>query len=263
MNEGSQWDTPAWAARELWRQKFSHVTSDNRVLEPTCGRGRMLQAIPAHIPAIGVEIDEPRATIARAISGREVIVGDILDIDLPSDIDVVFANPPFRSKFVREMMDRFAAEYEDGCQVGSIIPAYFLQSPSTVLERWNRHWTISCELLPRILFPRARNALFFAMFTKDPTPTLRGMRLYVEALAISRMPIAYRRMLETGTGLWLQVVEHALNELGGKAHLNDIYHKVGGCRPTTNKWWREKVRQTLQRGPFIGHGSGVWEKKAA
>lgn len=263
MNEGSQWDTPAWAAQELWRQKFGWVTAADRVLEPTCGIGRMLQAVPSHIPAIGIEIDEPRAVAARACSGREVIVGDIVEIELPRDINVVFGNPPFRSKFVRQMMDRFVETYSDGCQCGLIIPAYFLQTPSTVVERWNRNWTISVELLPRTLFPEARNALFFAMFTKDPVPSLNGMRLYVEALAIEKLPIVYRTMLEAGTGLWRQVVEHAVLELGGKAHLNDIYAKVGGRRPTPNTYWREKVRQTLQRGPFVGHGHGVWEANAS
>jgi hypothetical protein len=258
----SQYMTPSWAAHELWRGRMSDLEPGSLVLEPTCGDGRMLQAVPPSMRALGVEVDPILAGQARERTGREVLVGDILHMGLPENVDAVFGNPPFKSAFINAMLMRFAETYADGIRCGLILPAYILQTPSSVI-RWNQSWTIGTELLPRTLFPDLSLPLVFATFTKDPVPSLNGMRLYIEAAAISKLPILYRNMLANGRGLWVQVVEHALVELGGKAHLNDIYHMVGGRRPTTNPYWREKVRQTLQRGPFVGHGAGVWEKAAA
>jgi site-specific DNA-methyltransferase (adenine-specific) len=217
----------------------------------------MLQCVPAEVPAWGVEIDPDLAMQARQRTGREVINDDILSVELPRKFDVVFGNPPFESAFISKMLDRLFVEMDEGLRCGVLLPAYVVQTPSTVL-RWSRQWTIFAELLPRTLFPRARSPLLFAILTKDPIPSFRGMRLYLEADGVERLKPEFRDMMNDGTGTWREVVESALASLGGEEHLTRIYEKVGRRRPTDNPWWREKVRQTLQRGPFVSRGQGVW-----
>lgn len=252
-----QYMTPAWAGRELWEAHFSDVCETDTVLEPTCGDGRMLQAIPPSVPAFGVELDPDLAEQARQRTARLVLTGDVLKLDLQREFNIVFGNLPFRASFMDSLLDRIADEVDDGCRCGLIVPAYYMQTPSRVL-RWNRLWTISAELLPRTLWPRLMRPIIFALFTKDPIPKLNGLRLYIEADAVSRLPQKYRDMMITGRGLWVQVVEGTVKDLGGEAHLQDIYNVVERRRPTPNQWWREKVRQTLQRGPFIPKGDGIW-----
>lgn len=251
--------TPAWAARELWGAHFYDVGPADFVLEPTCGDGRMLQAIPPGVPACGWEIDPDMAEQARARTGRPVVTGDILSAEIPRNVTVLFGNPPFKVGFLDKLLDRVGAVVVDGCRTGLIVPAYFMQTPSRVI-RWNKHWTICSELLPRTLFSKkAYLPIVFALFTKDPQPTLTGMGLYYEADAVGNLETVYRDELVSGSGLWKSVVELALTKLGGRAHLTEIYQIVGLRRPSKNPWWREKVRQMLQRGDFISHGAGVWE----
>jgi predicted RNA methylase len=52
-----QYFTPLWVAEQLLEQHFPRLTEHDNVMEPCCGSGTFLQAIPAHVPAFGVEID--------------------------------------------------------------------------------------------------------------------------------------------------------------------------------------------------------------
>jgi adenine-specific DNA-methyltransferase len=261
-SDHGQYMTPAWAARELWEAHFSDLGLADTVLEPTCGDGRMLQAVPKGVHAFGVEIDPELANQAKERTGRLVLTGDVLKVEFPGRFNAVFGNPPFRAGFVEQMLERIASEVEDGGRCGLLVPAYFMQTPRRVL-RWNRRWTIYSELLPRTLFPRLSRPIIFALFTKDPVPKLNGMRLYIEADAIAQLRPEFREMMESGRGLWSHVVRRALDDLGGEAHLSEIYEAVGPRRPTANVWWREKVRQTLQRGPYTPKGDGVWSLRRA
>ncbi|WP_223271135.1 hypothetical protein [Pseudomonas putida] len=55
--ELGQYPTPAWAAAAIVRKNFSHLSAKDFVLEPTCGPGRFLQAVPQYVPALGIEIE--------------------------------------------------------------------------------------------------------------------------------------------------------------------------------------------------------------
>src|SRR3546814_14682276 len=68
--------TPLYAAERLVERHFPDLGAKDLVLEPSCGIGAFLRAIPATTSAIGVEIDPERAAIARQRSGRPVIPGD-------------------------------------------------------------------------------------------------------------------------------------------------------------------------------------------
>jgi type I restriction-modification system DNA methylase subunit len=52
-----QYMTPDWAAEALVDRYFSDLGESDLVLEPSCGRGAFLRALPAHVQALGVEID--------------------------------------------------------------------------------------------------------------------------------------------------------------------------------------------------------------
>lgn len=53
------------------------------------------------------------------------------------------------------------------------------------------------------------------------------------------------------------IARAALEQLGGKATLTQLYREIEGARPTTNRFWREKVRQQVQA---IGYrvAGGCW-----
>jgi hypothetical protein len=258
MNDLDQYMTPTWAARELFGAHFAHLPAGSIGIEPTCGDGRWLEVVPEQLDVFGVEIDPALADEARRRSGQRVITGDFFEVELPQHLDFAFGNPPFKARFMDKMLKRLTDPMEDGALCGFIVPAYFVQTDNRVL-RWNRAWTISTEILPRTLFPRLRHPLVFALFTKDPQPTLRGLRLFPESDFVRSMRAGARDCMEQGRGTWRSVVEWALRTLGGEAHVSHIYEQLLCRRPTTNQWWREKVRQTLQRYPtFEPRGRGVW-----
>lgn len=80
QRELHQWFTPSWEAEAIVEQEFARLRSGHRVLEPSCGDGACLCALPEHVDALGVEIDPHQAEKARRNSGREVIVGNFLEV---------------------------------------------------------------------------------------------------------------------------------------------------------------------------------------
>ena len=258
MPDNCQYMTPAYAARQLWCELFGDATTQDVVVEPTCGDGRMLAAVPSWIAAHGYEIDPVLAEAARQRTGRPVVTGDFLGATLPSRVTIAWGNPPFRAGFVDQMLEKLVMAMPDGGRAGFIVPAYFLQSPSRVL-RWNRDWTIEADLLPRTLWPRLMRPILFATFTKDPAPRLKGLRLYVECDMASAARKNVREELVAGGGRWLDVVVQAVKGLGGRATLPAIYEAMLSRRPTENQHWREKIRQVLQHGPFNNISRGEWE----
>lgn len=258
----SVWMTPEWAAIELVERYFPKLTSQDLVLEPSCGRGAFLKAIPGHIPAVGVEIDPVLAQEARANTGREIIVGDFAMVPLPDGVTTIIGNPPFEAKIIERFLQRSALVLPEMGQAGFILPAYAMQTPRRVV-RWLDHWSVQVELLPRTLFPRLSLPLLFVMFTRDGRRNMVGFALYDKACDVDRMNDAVKRILADGQPLkstWRAVVDYALNALGGRAHLREIYRMIEPRRPSATEWWREKVRQILQFH-FTPLGDGVWAKE--
>ena len=101
----NQYFTPSWAAELLVRRHFSDLSDKDTVLDPSCGDGRFLMAIPRDVDAYGVEIDSAQAEAAVRNTGREVIVGNFLTAKLPRKPTVVLGNPPF----VADVIDEFLA----------------------------------------------------------------------------------------------------------------------------------------------------------
>jgi hypothetical protein len=249
-----QWMTPEWAALELVERHFSHLNSGDLVLEPSAGLGAFLQAIPPHVPAIGVEIDPELASECTARTGREVILGDFSMVTLPQGITAMIGNPPFHVPTIERFIRRAGLLLPKGGQCGMILPAYAVQTHQRVMG-WHKLFSMSAEILPRRLFPRLRLPLVFVVFTREDQRKMVSFALYREACEVDNLAPAARRIIEQGRphrSVWRALVEATLQHLGGEASLPEIYSYIEPRRPTPNAWWREKVRQVLQFHRAVG-----------
>lgn len=254
-----QYYTPEWAAEELVAKFLPNLGPKDCVIEPACGRGPFLKAVPRDTYAIGVEIDPSLAQQARANTEREVICGDFIEVELPP-ASAIIGNPPFDMALVDRFLVKAHALLPNEGRCGFILPAYALQTPSRLLH-WSRRWSVSQTLLPRTLFQRSRLPLLFVLFEKGCGPRLLvGFTLYHEAHEINGMPNWAKALLihgEPRRQTWRVVVEGALQRIGGRGTLSEIYHAMRDSRPSENKWWKDKVRQVLQLH-FVRVGPGEW-----
>lgn len=246
-----QWFTPAWAAEAIIEQEFGWLRAGHRVLEPSCGDGAFLVAIPPEVDAIGVDIDPVQAALAAASTGRKVLVGDFttMDAELIGKVDLVVGNPPFQSDIVQAFIERSAELLPEGGQVGLILPGYIFQTSSRV-ELLSRNFSIHQQMLPRNLFPRLKLPLMFARFVKEQHRKLYGFLLYREAQEmreLNKEVVTQASAARDPRGAWHQVVTSALRNLGGEASLGALYEHVAKNRPTENPFWKEKIRQVCQR----------------
>lgn len=253
-----QWFTPVWAAEILFETHFSDLTSSDIVLEPTCGTGSFLKAIPDHIPAYGIELDPELAEIARASTGRMIINGDITTVNFPANPTAVIGNPPFEMDLIDQMLNRCHDALPDNGRLGLILPAYAFQTASR-LVRYKSKWSLYQEMIPRNLFPGMMKPICFAIFKKDRLGKLFGFSLYEELNDINQLEKGRVKQLSTQKAPWKTMVMNVIKELGGQASLEDIYKAIEPRRPPTNNWWREKVRQTLGRHKdFLRVGQAEW-----
>jgi hypothetical protein len=240
-----QYWTPEWAAVELVEKFFPDLSPRDLVLEPSCGLGAFLKAIPESVPAIGVELDPSVAEEARTNTGRE-ITGDFTSVALPAGITAVVGNPPFAVHTIGQFLARISQLAE--CKsCGLLLPAYAMQTHNTV-ERWREKWSMRAELIPRRLFPRLRLPLIFVLFERSRSRSMVGFALYDQAVQFDRLTPFAREILTNGEAkknTWRALVDSVLLDLG-EADLEDIYRAVEPRRPTPNAWWREKIRQVLQ-----------------
>jgi len=243
----SQYMTPGWAAEAIVAHALPDLPARATVIEPSCGIGRFLQALPEGINAIGVEIDARLADIARATTNATIITGDFRNVPLPVErCDCLIGNPPFEMAVWDGMLDRAHQLLDDGGRVIMVLPAFTFQTSSRVV-RYNQRWSLSQEMMPRNIFPGIRLPLMLANFTKDPKPRLSGLILYHESREIEEMPAVYRRALSEGRSGWRAVVEEALKRLGGEATVDQVCSEIAPRKPTTTDHWRPKVRQQLMR----------------
>ena len=229
-----QYPTPVWLAEAVVERYFSDLNASDCVLEPTCGEGHFLQAIPAHVAAYGVEIDPAKAAEARVRTGRQVITGDILTVPLDIMPTAIIGNPPFDSVLIQQLLARAHELLPDGGRCGLLLPAYLFQTASRVME-YAEKWSMQQEMIPRNVFEGLSKPLIFTVFSKDAKRTLVGF-----VLPRGRFGSATQ---EAGTGVldrahsmsvWRQVVDAALADLGGEASVSQIYAALeAGVRPRT------------------------------
>jgi hypothetical protein len=244
-----QWPTPVWVAEALIERHFPRLDSSDFVIEPSCGNGQFLRAIPAHVPAMGVEIDARLAEDARGATGREIITGDFRTVPLSVQATAIIGNPPFKTAVIDEFLARGHELLVEGGRLGFILPAYALQTARRG-ARYAETWSMLVEMIPRNVFPSLEEPLVFAIFSKDSRRVMVGMALYREAADVQELPEPYRTVVRNPQGpLWQAVCRTALQQLGGSGSLSSIYGELEAKRPSRTKFWREKVRQTLRQYP--------------
>lgn len=245
----SQYMTPDWAASELVGQLFGdRLTPDRYFLEPTCGTGAFLKALPPGVPAIGVELDPDLAEQARRETGRQILCGDFRTVKLPDGLTDVVGNLPFVSETIEQIVARCHRLLPRDGRCGLLLPSYVLTVPR--VESWRERWSVDAHHLPRELFRGIRFTLTFVLFEKNELRTYRGLLLYGEMADVRRMARRYQLLLQRTPdrrGAWYGVLREALARLGGEADLAAIYQEVGPRRPTGDEWWRERVRAELRR----------------
>lgn len=241
-----QYPTPAWVAQALINQHFSDLTDSDVVCDPTCGPGRFLQAVPAGVPAFGIEIDKGLARHARELTGRPVVHGDIRTAAFPDKPTAFVGNPPFQMKLVDLILERAHDVPPNEGRVGLILPCYAMQTAARVV-RYNEQWSISQEMIPRNIYPGLSKPLLFALFRKDQRRTLVGFSLYHEAAHVLGLPKDVQQALTEGPATWRTLVEEGIAAHGGKAALSQIYEYVSSRRPSQNPHWKEQVRKVCQQ----------------
>lgn len=61
-------------------------------------------------------------------------------------------------------------------------------------------------------------------------------------------------------GSWVDEVMKVMQHAGDAVRLDTLYQALGESpKAQRNRHWREKIRQTLQRGPFEPLGDGAWK----
>lgn len=253
-----QFPTPYWAALALVERHFSDLGASDFVIEPCCGPGAFLQALPDCVQALGVDIDPHMVKIARANTGRRIIQGDFRSVLLDADVrpTAIISNPPFNLEVIDGILDRAHTMLPKDGRVGMILPAYAFQTASR-LAGYNERWSIEQEMVPRNIYHGLSIPLLFAKFIKDGRRALVGFSLYYETVALHKMPKPYREVLNGLTkSVWVTAVTRALANLGSRANLQALYAEIEGKRPSETAWWREKIRQVLRQFPQVFRAEG-------
>ncbi len=257
-----RYNTPQWAAEEIVARHLRVGPSD-LVIEPSCGPGQFLQAIPHEIQAIGVELESELAEQARRLTGRQVITGDFRTVALPSPAAII-GNPPFALALVEAFLERAHRLLPKDGFCGFILPAYALQNGNRV-SAWHARWGLVQEMLPRQLFPGLAHPIVFATFIKGRTELFQGFGLYREYSEMQDLSKQHQVLLqraETGS-VWHGFVKTLLQEAGRPVTLEELYRQAARRdRPTENRWWKEKIRQTLARYEFPRDGQGYYADPA-
>lgn len=262
----NQYFTPRWVADAIVDQYFADLSKGATVVEPSCGDGRFLMALPDYVNAIGVDIDPVQAQFAREYTSRQVFTGDFMRVELPEDVDAVIGNPPFVADTVADFLERSHGLLRDGGRCGFILPAYILQTSSKVMK-FAQKWSIQTELMPRNLFPGLSLPITFTVFTKDRARKLFGFFLYRETADVTQLSAPVRKLLNESRvkgSVWRQAVNEAFDRMGEtQAHLSQIYASVQH-RPRENHHCEQQIRKVLQTYPeFAPVDKGVWSRRAS
>lgn len=247
--------TPSWLAHALVER--AALTADDRVLEPTCGDGAILAQIPADVPAWGIEIHPVLAAEARRTTGREIIVGDILEVALPDALTAVVGNPPFQQTLVEAMFERMHGALVDGGRMVLLLSAHLFQTSATVV-RYAERFSLEVEMVPRDVFPGLQRPLVLARMVKKPERRIVGIAFAREIADLRAVPAEFRLVLKRSrTNVWVAAAEKALRAIGRPATVDEVARCVVGDRPTATAFWREALRKALQR-EFVRVGPATY-----
>lgn len=254
-----QYFTAPWFATLMVEHYFGNLCSKDLVLEPSCGHGAFLKAIPDHVQAVGVEIDDEVAQMARITSGRNVITGDFMDVDLPFRPTAIIGNPPFSLDIFESMLSRSYDLLPKDKKAVFLLPAYFFQTAKSVV-RFKHKWSIEVDFVPRDIYAGLSKPLVVAQFVKDGMRLLKNLFFYSEKIDFENLSARSKGILkdQMQKSVWKSLVFDAMSHLGGKAKLKQIYDFVSNKRPTENPFWKEQIRKVAQKH-LVRVGRGEYE----
>lgn len=123
------WSPPAAIAAALEfagihsRQNYSGTMPTKRVLEPSCGDGRILDELRnRNQNALGIEYHPVRASEARA-KGHAVVCANFLECPAKPEFDAVVMNPPFYGRHYVKHVRHALKFLKPGGTLVSILPA--------------------------------------------------------------------------------------------------------------------------------------------
>lgn len=123
------WTPPAAIAAALEyagihsRQNYSGTPPTHRVLEPSCGDGRILDELrDRNQDALGIEYHPGRAAEAKA-KGHAVVCANFLECPPRAEFDVVVMNPPFYGRHYVKHVRHAMKFLKPGGTLVSILPA--------------------------------------------------------------------------------------------------------------------------------------------
>lgn len=102
-----------------------YIRPGSRVLEPSCGCGRIMDAVREQQPDVvlrGIEYDAGRVSECR-LKGHSVQTANFLDVPPDPTFDYVIMNPPFAGKHWRKHIDHAMRFLANGGVLVSILPA--------------------------------------------------------------------------------------------------------------------------------------------
>ena len=113
--------TPAALAADIVADAV--IRRGHRVLEPSCGCGRLLDALrTTGADVLGIEVDPARAAEARA-KGHSVQTANFLETVPSGDFDHVVMNPPFYGKHYARHVEHALRYLKPGGRLTAILPA--------------------------------------------------------------------------------------------------------------------------------------------
>lgn len=113
-----------------------HLTNDMRVLEPSCGCGRIMDKVKqSGVQVFGIEYDAGRANEARA-KGHAVTTKNFLEVHPTGDFDLVAMNPPFYGKHYIKHIEHALKFLKSGGVLVSILPSSARYSHKLIDKEW-------------------------------------------------------------------------------------------------------------------------------
>lgn len=113
-----------------------NIKSGQRVLEPSCGCGRLMDAVrKTGATVIGFEVDAGRANECRA-KGHSVLTKNFLEAVPTGDFDHVVMNPPFYGKHYAKHVNHALKFLKPGGRLTSILPATARYDHCLLDGRW-------------------------------------------------------------------------------------------------------------------------------
>lgn len=118
--------TPESVARNVVRDIY--YRDGAKILEPSCGCGRLIEAIyedceNRKITIDAYEVHAGRAAKARSLGLANVMTRNFLEVEPSEDYDIIFMNPPFYGRHYQKHVEHALKFLKPGGQLVAILPA--------------------------------------------------------------------------------------------------------------------------------------------